>query len=150
MIQRIGKLGRPLTHRRVNSKRYRQLASITPDTPCALCGWSIPLLLRRDPERSGVQAHHITHVAAGGSERDPDNIVALCPNHHALAHVVFPRREGAVYGPASKAEFLERLRMAEHDAAVDPAGYQLRLARAATSLLRREKALPEDPDVEGG
>lgn len=49
-------------------------------------------VLERDARRcrwcgttSGVQLHHIDYRSHGGSH-DPDNLIALCPEHHAAVH----------------------------------------------------------------
>lgn len=46
---------------------------------CVVCGWRI------EKRRSyGLEVHHIKPVRDGGTN-DPDNLVVLCPNHHAEA-----------------------------------------------------------------
>lgn len=70
-------------------------------TACAFCGWEPP-----DP--GILNAHHILPLCCGGLE-EPENIVILCPNHHALSRYV-SRREGASYmGPRTRQELLDAL-----------------------------------------
>lgn len=58
-----------------------------PALACECCGWRPrPPLGPR-----AVNAHHIVPTAAGGSN-DHDNLAALCPNCHAMAHAIFGRK----------------------------------------------------------
>jgi 5-methylcytosine-specific restriction protein A len=45
---------------------------------CAVCQWQL------DEYGDGLEVHHITPVAEGGTH-DPTNLIALCPNHHKEA-----------------------------------------------------------------
>jgi 5-methylcytosine-specific restriction endonuclease McrA len=41
---------------------------------CRLCGFDVVM-----------HVHHIIHKARGGNN-DLDNLITLCPNHHAMVH----------------------------------------------------------------
>jgi hypothetical protein len=94
----------PSGRRKRKAVRYR-----TPE--CAVCGWSIPPPLRPSPLASGINVHHILPVAHGGTD-DEANLVPLCPNHHTLAHVLFPLA-AHYHGPDNRDDFVSMLRMAE-------------------------------------
>ena len=68
---------------------------------CEYCGW-------KPPEARLLHVHHVTALAAGGSDT-PDNIVVLCPNHHALAHYATSRAFREHCGPATRAELFSVL-----------------------------------------
>ena len=82
---------------------------------CEACGWQEPAAISRR-YRSVVQAHHVIPVACGGSDAD-DNLVLLCPNHHAIAHRVGQVTSGTgrkrYHGPQTKAELLGLLAQIE-------------------------------------
>jgi hypothetical protein len=59
---------------------------------CRRCGYSVV-----------VEIHHIHPVAKGGSD-DESNLIALCPNHHALADRAWRRVKGSWTGPKTKTE----------------------------------------------
>lgn len=107
---------------------------------CAVCGWRIDprLSVRNGEERgSGVEIHHIVPVSAGGTD-NPANLVPLCGNHHALAHILFPVIAGQYFGPHHHQEIVAALRSAE----ADPAAYLARLAADACKLLPRDRMQP--------
>jgi len=70
---------------------------------CEVCGWRLP----PPRARHGVHLHHIRPRRSGGGEGRA-NLVALCPNHHALAHAIFGRRD-----PGSREALIEAIREAE-------------------------------------
>jgi len=54
---------------------YVEVSKDLADTPfCRICGFKI-----------GVVAHHIIPVSKGG-DHSQDNLIHLCPNHHAMLH----------------------------------------------------------------
>ena len=71
---------------------------------CEACGWKAPQLLHRL-----LCVHHIVPVCRGGSH-DRENLVLLCPNHHAIAHALFPRSKGRYDGPRTRADLLKAIR----------------------------------------
>lgn len=55
---------------------------------CAVCGWRPPRALADlgvERRSSLLHLHHVVPHSCGGSD-DADNLVLLCPNHHAIAH----------------------------------------------------------------
>lgn len=85
---------------------------------CEFCGWEIPdraLDHAGAPSRgrlSVLAAHHIIPTATGGTD-DRDNLVLLCPNHHAIAHIISRRNGDAWLGPRTKNDLLIMLRAVE-------------------------------------
>lgn len=58
-----------------SSRPYgKRKAKVRDQFSCRICGFDL-----------AVHAHHITHRKNGGSSH-VDNLITLCPNHHALAH----------------------------------------------------------------
>jgi HNH endonuclease len=106
------------------------------DETCECCGWALPpgIHARR---RSGVHAHHVVPVIAGGSDF-PDNRLLLCPNCHCLAHALFPLIGGVYAGPRTREGLLQSLRFAE----ADPRAYVAERVSAASSLLPWNAAPP--------
>lgn len=85
------------------------------DEACEACGWSIPHALRAGKRSSGCHDHHVVPVSRGGGH-EASNRIRLCPNHHALAHALFPLyRKSRYRGPATRDELLVVLRQAEAD-----------------------------------
>jgi hypothetical protein len=81
---------------------------------CEVCGWHPPSWRNRTGS-SLLQMHHITPVCRDGSH-EHDNIALLCPNHHALAHLVWPNYRRARWcGPESRDEFMRILRRVDAD-----------------------------------
>ena len=67
--------------------RARFKAGIGAELQCECCGWS-----PRPPlGRKAINAHHIVPASAGGSD-EAENLIALCPNCHAMAHAIFGRK----------------------------------------------------------
>lgn len=56
---------------------------------CEVCGWGPPQRLRDiglDLDKMAlVHAHHVVPLEFGGADA-VENLVLLCPNHHAIAH----------------------------------------------------------------
>ncbi len=67
---------------------------------CEICGWGFC------GNYSSVNAHHIKPVSAGGENKD-DNLILLCPNHHAIAHFISHTHKGKYSGPSSKQELID-------------------------------------------
>lgn len=83
----------------------------TPDPfQCSVCSWT-----------HEVEDHHVVPTSLGGGEED-SNHVALCPNHHALAHSLFCGFRGAYHGPKGREALVDALRIYERD----PAGWVVR------------------------
>lgn len=72
---------------------------------CEVCGWE-------PPQKKLLHTHHVIPLCHGGTN-DPENLVVLCPNHHAVAHSVSPRTRRAYLGPTTKASLLEKLGLPE-------------------------------------
>jgi len=51
---------------------------------CDVCEWSPPAVIMAMGVPRVLQAHHIVAVSAGGHDTD-ENLLLLCPNHHAIA-----------------------------------------------------------------
>jgi hypothetical protein len=57
---------------------------------CDVCGW--PGALIADSLRGKVlHAHHVEPLSAGGDD-EWSNMLLLCPNHHAVCHVLYGHR----------------------------------------------------------
>lgn len=81
---------------------------------CEVCEWVPPPVLSKKYAARLVHAHHVVPLASGGGN-DPDNILFLCPNHHALAHRLGSQRHGIWYGAVGRKELLNELLAAECD-----------------------------------
>jgi hypothetical protein len=100
---------------------------------CEACGWAPPAVRTPNGRRdSMMELHHVLPSSYGGS-RDPENLVLLCPNHHAVAHAAWPLQQDRPdrprlpwRGPADRAAILSELR--EIDA--DPAAWRSRRQHA--------------------
>ena len=59
---------------------------------CQICDWQAPDFLQAMFGRSSfaVNLHHVLPVACGGTD-EPENLVLLCPNHHAIADILSGR-----------------------------------------------------------
>jgi 5-methylcytosine-specific restriction endonuclease McrA len=77
--KRLGDQARATARARFKARSGESLA-------CEACGWvpRPPLGVR------AINVHHITPTTAGGSDQ-PENLIPLCPNCHALAHAIFGR-----------------------------------------------------------
>jgi 5-methylcytosine-specific restriction endonuclease McrA len=64
---------------RAEAARVRRESMGAADGRCEVCGWHIK-----------VHVHHVVPVWQGGGN-EPDNLVVLCPNHHAMAHALCER-----------------------------------------------------------
>lgn len=107
------------------------------DERCELCGWCIPVALRTKRRTSGCHDHHVIPVACGGSDA-PINRLLLCPNHHQLAHTMFPVSGGVHRGPRTRDELADVLRLAELDAQA----FDQERARLAVSTLTTDRPSP--------
>lgn len=70
---------------------------------CQVCFWHAP----RSPrwgDQALLHAHHIRPVSKGGSH-DFENFVLVCPNCHAIAHLLYPR-----FAPRDRLQFILQLR----------------------------------------
>ena len=57
---------------------------------CEACGWVVP---RMHGMRSIIHKHHVRPRSVGGTNA-PTNLVALCPNCHAIAHhALYPKKD---------------------------------------------------------
>lgn len=87
--------GEPRAHAygRVAAGTLRKRHQTLP-TACVVCGWRAPALpAELSRTRSALlNVHHVVPVCCDGSD-DRWNLAVLCPNHHALAHVVSLRRK---------------------------------------------------------
>ena len=52
----------------------KQKAKVRDNFSCRICGFDL-----------AIHAHHIIHIKDGGTN-SLENLITLCPNHHALAH----------------------------------------------------------------
>lgn len=102
---------------------------------CEVCGWSPPSW--RHQPGAMLEMHHMKPVALGGPH-SPDNVVILCPNHHALAHEAFgraPRKKpGDWRSPAERAAFLALLKTID----LDPEAWHHNEAIRVANLLAQE------------
>lgn len=73
---------------RAVAKSWRPLIIHRSQGKCEVCGFYCPAILR---------IHHKRPVAKGGNSRE-ENLIALCPNCHAIVHAVTPGDEKALYG----------------------------------------------------
>ena len=76
-----------------------------------MCGWSPPEAWTPDHQfRRGLCVHHCKTYATGG-DSGADNLMLLCPNHHAIAHILLYDRRASVErvleGPASREELIQ-------------------------------------------
>ena len=80
----------------VRDARFRRCVASAYSGQCAMCGIDANL----------IQAAHIYPAAAPGSQDEPWNGLALCPNHHAAfdQHLlaVHPETKQVIYGPDLK------------------------------------------------
>jgi hypothetical protein len=65
---------------------------MAPGSGCEVCSWVVPDLM--PAQWGGLNIHHVVPVKYGGSDH-PSNLVALCPNHHAIAHAIGRLLSGA-------------------------------------------------------
>lgn len=67
---------------------FKALRESGRDDCCEVCRWRPPRSLREVPGgmiRRLLHAHHIVPVSCGGAD-SLENLILLCPNHHAVAH----------------------------------------------------------------
>lgn len=85
------------------AKAYKLMRA---ETGCEVCGWSLGV-----DEWEALHAHHVVPLSSGGPD-SWDNMIALCPNHHTIAHRTGKRDYWRWTGPRSKGELLAVLRPA--------------------------------------
>jgi len=81
---------------------------------CEVCGYSFPCLERLlvNTSRPPMAVHHIWHYSKGGPN-DISNVAVLCPNCHALAHVIWPEKsseEGSLTRGLRRDEFVKTMK----------------------------------------
>lgn len=74
------------------------------ETGCEVCGWSLGA-----DAWEALHAHHVVPLSCGGAD-SYDNLIALCPNHHAIAHRTGRRDYYRWTGPRSKGQLLAVLK----------------------------------------
>ena len=82
---------------------------------CEVCGFSFPEMARSTVSTGlpPMEVHHVWHYSKGGPNT-VDNGTVLCPNCHALAHMVWPEKRGAesLTRGIGRIEFLETMKRA--------------------------------------
>lgn len=70
---------------------------------CEACSWTL------GPEHwRTLHAHHVIPLSCGGEDTN-ENMVVLCPNHHAVAHARWRRDYNRWTGPRNRAQLLVAL-----------------------------------------
>jgi hypothetical protein len=95
---------------------------------CEICGWN------GCGNWQLVIGHHIKPVAAGGQLSDANNIIFLCPNHHTIAHYLYPVRKGKYSGPTTKETLIRAIRTYE----TNPEEWGRKAQGEATQLLANQ------------
>ena len=81
-----------------------RMKAVSGTLSCEVCGWTAP------PGYGDVlNVHHIVPVSCDGTD-DDGNLIALCPNCHALADRAGMRRKEGWVAPSTRAELLEILK----------------------------------------
>lgn len=80
----------------------------TGEMRCAVCKWAPPAQIAVRRGLNLLHAHHVVPLACGGSN-DEENLVILCPNHHALAHRVGQQNGARWYGAPTPNELVAEL-----------------------------------------
>jgi predicted restriction endonuclease len=134
-------------------RKHKETLRCNGQVQCEICGWHAPEFLQEMLGRScfAVNAHHVLPVACGGSD-ELDNLVLLCPNHHAIADLLsgrFNKGRGNKNNSfiTDKAELIEMLRLIDDDPAAWQAQMEERFSREQgeiTELL--SKLLSSDDD----
>jgi hypothetical protein len=102
------------------NRRYKMnLREIGVEIRCEACGWKPPRQLWKL-----VEVHHIVPISCGG-EDCIDQVILLCPNHHALADALF---KPGLDDPPNRDQLIAAI--------LDPDAYIERRLKAAASLLR--------------
>lgn len=81
---------------------------------CEACGWRAPTGLTGSGRVALIHIHHVVPLSCGGANND-ENLLALCPNHHSIAHRLGSINQGKWFGAKSKMELLEEVRLLETD-----------------------------------
>ncbi len=115
---------------------------------CEVCGWHPPKLYPSIAVKL-LNAHHVVHRSRGG-ETEADNLVTLCPNHHAIAHALTGR------GKTTDASFLpsqvtrESLLAILREIDTDPDGWiQTRNHKFVNKMIGKRKSLLENAPAQG-
>ena len=85
-----------------NKSLARARKKLRAELGCEVCGWV-------EAGWESLHAHHVIPLACGGQD-GVDNILVLCPNHHALAHTVGRRSYWKYSGPLSRQQMIDALR----------------------------------------
>lgn len=104
---------------------------------CAVCGWSVPTAIADESTAMVVHMHHVIPVACGGDDV-AENLVALCPNHHTIAHRLGTQRDGRWFGSLSGDELVSDIRLLE----TDPEGW-----KRAQQTTRQRYVLRDDAEL---
>jgi len=91
-----------------NSKVKAKRKSVKIKICCEICGWD------GHGNQNLVIVHHVVPTAVGGKNEE-SNIILLCPNHHAIAHMIFHRKNGEYNGPQTPKLLKEKLTKYEND-----------------------------------
>lgn len=92
---------------------FKRASEASKDDCCAVCRWRPPRVLR---EIAGgmidrlLHAHHVLPVSCGGADT-ADNLILVCPTHHAMAHYMGNASRGVDgqwewQGPLNRRELL--------------------------------------------
>src|SRR5438552_2296496 len=69
----------------VNIARFRKKLDREGRLRCEVCGWApSEYLLKFFVHGRLIQIHHLLPISCGGTD-DEENLLILCPNHHAIA-----------------------------------------------------------------
>lgn len=91
-----------------NRKIKTAQRSVYKNICCAVCGWN------GHGKYNLVRVHHVIPVSAGG-ESVESNTLLLCPNHHAIAHMLFGVVDKKYNGPNTPKKLKEALMRYESD-----------------------------------
>ena len=114
--------------RQYATKKYKQGA----EAQCEFCAW-------RAPSVSILHVHHVLPIAHGGTN-DLANLVLLCPNHHAVAHYMFPM--SSQIQAQSRAELFTALRLYQRKPETARARHTAKQTRAWVESLRPRAEKP--------
>lgn len=92
-------------------QEFKEGKDVKGKAACEICRWRPPVALRGAEGLSLLHGHHILPIACGGTDSH-DNLILVCPTHHAIAHQLgrMVRVAGAANyewrGPRSRRELL--------------------------------------------
>ena len=100
------------------------------ENACEVCGYKPPDGI----STKMLHTHHIVEARAGGSDGE-DNLIILCPNHHALAHALGPTYHGQYLGEKDRTHLITRMKQVEerNTVALSWEEHQRIVARPASS-----------------